>query len=571
MNTAVEGAQRTPAPEADDRKAASRHALGLDIGVGALVAAAYVLAQLWLLQGLRPWDSSLYFATAVDPGEATPSLFTLRIGLLAPVRAAVLVFGPSEAALYAGPLAFGVLLVTAAYGLTLALFRDRWLAAGAALLTVLAPSYLISSTFIFPDTAGTALFTAGFLFLVLGARRTNADERSWTPGVWAAIAGVFFGWSVLARDFLPILTPAVAGALVAFRYTWRRAALLAATTIATLGLDLLYCLIQFGDPLLHLRKLVVSRPGNPVTPADAPLVERFHDELQNIFDTAAVLPRLLLTWRTGWIAIVLILLFAVALVVLRDRRLIVLGLWVFNLWAFMAVIGLGSLPSGRWILNITNIRYWYPIFPPLVIGALGGGYLLAQRFLPRSRGLVLSLAAACVALLAAVPGVVEYRSCATKDVWASEPASRWHELRAWLSTPEAATYRVLTTDVITSRYGPVFTRTTFGDPVWSGHVLSFGPAVSGPIRRPDPTDLLLIDKDRYRRSTSFDRLRADWLPVFVSRDGAMVLLAHRSTLAAGTAPEDGAWWQVSDDLAKRRSATGCGSNPYRPPAPSIPS
>jgi hypothetical protein len=540
----------------------------LDIGVGGLVLLAYVPLQLWLLQGPRPWDVSVYFDTAVHPEAAQHSLFTLRIGLIAPVRAAVLLFGPSEAAFYAAPLAFGVLLAGAVYGTTLVLFRDRWVAAAAALVTVLAPSYLLNSSFIFPDTGGTAVFAAGFLCLVLGARRVEEGERTWAPAVWAGCAGFLFGWSVLIRDFMPILAPAVLAVIVLLRYPWRRAALLGGVAVATVALDPLYAAVQYGRPFLHLRALIVNRPNRPVTGNDKPLVEHFHRQLGDLFDTIAVFPRLLLTWQVGWVFLVLVAVFVVALVVLRDRRLVILGIWCFGLWAIMAVLGLGSLPSGRWILNITNIRYWYPLLPPLAMGALGGGYLLAVRFAPPVRGVrVAHSVPAVLAALALVPGVVEFKNCAAKDVWASEPAPRWHELRAWLASPEGERYRTIFTDKDTDRLAPLFTSSTFGDPSWSGSVRPFRRPDQRTVYPPESTAaLVLIDKDRFRTSSDLDELRADWLPVFVSDDGAMVVLAHRSTLGDGGAVGQGSWWQVPDDLAKRRAAQGCGANPYRPPA-----
>jgi hypothetical protein len=58
----------------------------------------------------------------------------------------------------------------------------------------------------------------------------------------------------------------------------------------------------------------------------------------------------------------------------------------------MIGIGLGELPSGRWILNITNIRYWYTMLPARVMAAFGGLWLLFQRWLPTQRGVRLAQA-----------------------------------------------------------------------------------------------------------------------------------------------------------------------------------
>jgi hypothetical protein len=537
----------------------------LDWAIGALVLVAYGLLQAWLLQGPRPWDPTIYFNAAVSPADAAADLFTLRIGLLAPLRVAVFLFGPSEAALYAVPFAFGLLLTAAIYGTTLVLFRDRWLAAGAALVTTLSASYLLNSSFIFPDTAATATFSAGFLCLLLGA--TTERGPRWMAAMWAAGAGFLFGWTVLIREFTPILVPSVLAALILLHYPWRRAGLLALVASATVALDPLYTLARYGDPLLHARLLVVARPHRPISAADRAQVERFHDELGNVFDTVAVFPRLLLTWRAGWVLLLFVALFVAALVIRRDRRLYLLAAWFFSVWAFMAVIGLGSLPSGRWILNITNVRYWYPLLPPLVMGGLAGAYLLAQRFAPRLRGVpVVTAITASLAAFALVPAVVEFNACAAKDVWASEPAARWHELRSWLASSEAQSYRVVLTDKNTSRLLPAFTNSTFGDPLWRGDIRGFV-IRKGIVRPPrDQQALVLIDKDRFRLDSTLSELRDGWSPAFVSEDGMMVVLAHASTSTSNGAEPGEAWWHVPDDFTKRRLAHGCGTNPYRPPA-----
>jgi hypothetical protein len=539
----------------------------LDVAVGAGVLLAYGILQLWLLQGPRPWDVSVYFDAAVNPGGAERNLFTMRFGLIAPVRAAVLLFGPSEAAFYAAPVAFGLLLTGAVYATALALFADRWLAACAALVTGLAPSYLLNSSFIFPDNGGAATFTAGFFCLVLGARNAEPEGRPWAPAAWAAAAGLFFGWTVLIREFSLILTPTLIASLFLLRYPWRRATLLGGVTVATVLLDPLYGLVQYGRPFVHLKALLVNRPNRPVTGDDEALVEHFHEQLQTVFDTAAVLPRLLLTWHVGWLWLFLMLVFAVALVVLRDRRLVILAVWFLNVWVFMTLAGLGSLPSGRWILNITNVRYWYPAFPPLVMGALAGGYLFARRFSPSRYAVVLpAIAVAALAVVVAAPGVAEYRTCQAKDVWASEPPERWDEVRDWLARSEGRAYPVLYTDRDTERLAPFLTRGTFGGTSWPGDVRAFRRPHRAIVRPPSRSDgLVLINKDRFRAPAELERLRSDWLPVFASDDGAMVLLAHRSR-AGASASTDESWWQVPDDLAKRRAAQGCGANPYRPPA-----
>ena len=539
----------------------------LDLLVGGIVLLLYTAAQIAFLQGPHPFDPAKYFKTAVDFPHVPADLWTLRIGLIAPVRLAVLVFGPSEAALYAVPFATGIALAAAVYGTALLLFKDRVVAAAAALVTVLNTNYLLNSSHIFPDTTATAVFTAAFLCLLLGAKRSTEQVEGWAPTVFTVAAGVLFGWAYLTREFSPLLFPAALAAVVMLRYPVRRVAILAGAAVLTFCLDPLYGLARYGDPLVHAQ-LLLGRGDRTTSPERVGRVEHIVGQLNNPLDTVLVFPRLLLSWSSGWAFLLLIAIFVVALGWVRDKRLWLLAPWFLSFWIFMAILGLGTLPSGRWILNITNIRYWSPIFPPLVIGAFGGLALLVQKFMPTWRGIRLTpVVAAVVAALVLVPGFVEYSSCAAKDVWRNDPGERWKELRAWFGTEEAEAYDTVWSDGKTQRLVPAFTSTTFGHPLWHGKVEKFKhspqlvPATD--VRR----SLILIHKDRFQwevpeAQKRLDELRREWAPVFVSHDGRMILLAHKPVTAGEPAESGQTWW-----ILTRREAGvlgSCGLSPYEP-------
>jgi hypothetical protein len=207
----------------------------LDWTVGAAVVVVCAIGLLVFLQGPNPFDPATYFDAALNFPGGGPNLFTLRIGLTLPVWITTLAFGASEAALYAVPLMTGLLLAGAVYGTTVVLFRDRLVAAGAALVTVLNAAYLLNASSIFPDTTATATFTAGFFCLVLGAGERLTGR--W-PAVAAVTSGVFFGWTYLIREFSPILAPAVIAALILLRYPWRRALLVVVAALATAAIEL---------------------------------------------------------------------------------------------------------------------------------------------------------------------------------------------------------------------------------------------------------------------------------------------------------------------------------------------
>jgi hypothetical protein len=536
----------------------------LDWGVGALCLAVYAVAQVLLLQGPHPFDPARYFKAAVDYPDIPANLWNLRIGLLFPVRLAVLGFGPSEAALYAAPIAFGLLLTASVYATMLVLFRDRLLAAATALATVLNAVFLYRSSLIFPDIAATATFTAGFLFLVLGGRPDPESGPRWKPLLFVAAAGVFFGWTYLIREFSVILIPAVAGAVLILRSGWRRVLILCAAALTAPVLELVYGLAKYGDPLVHIHALLARR-HRPVGMGDKPFVQGILGQLNNPLDTLAVFPRDVVTFWSGWFLLALLAPFLVALFVTPDRRLLLFAPWLFVFWMVMALIGLGTLPSGRWILNITNVRYWYPALPALVMGGFGGAALLAARFASaRTARLLVPILAAGISLVVFVPGIVNFKACETTGVWRNDPSQRWHELRAWLGSSEAQRYHVLYTDPKSERLLPAFTSAEFGGEVWHGTLMPLEKREPLVPTDHSPDALILVHKDRFlpdihHAEETFQGLRRDWMPVFQTSDRHMVVLAPRPPGSDPRQDPSGSW---SIDIPPIPADPICGQNPY---------
>jgi hypothetical protein len=536
----------------------------LDWAVGGMTVALYVLVQLVFLQGPHPYDPSWYFRSAFDFPDVDPDLFTLRIGLMAPIRAALGVFGPSEAAFYAVPLLSGMALVGAVFATMLLLFRDRALAALAALATGLNVNYLVNSSQIFPDLTATATFTLAFFCLLLGGSRPDEFSRPWVPTAAVACGGVLLGWSYLVREFSPILLPAVVALVILLRYPLRRIAVLAGAGVATAALELLYGWVYAGDPFVHAR-LLLER-GDAELVEGQVRMEHIQDQLGSLLDTLLVLPRLLLAWDTGWVFFVLAGLFVVALVLLRDRRLWLLAAWFLSFLVAMALVGLGSFSSGRWVLNITNIRYWYPVFPPLVMGAFGGLWLLLRSRIDGPRGLrAAQLGAVALAALVLIPGFREFSRCDDREAWRNDPATRWHELRSWFSTPEAAQMDIVWTDPYTSRLVPAYTASTFGQRVWDGDVQALDSLGDAPSTG-DPATLLLVHKDRWvareDAPQALEALREEWAPVFVTSDQRMVVLAPREAAITDEAAAGEEWWNLWAGFVPVAPGGTCGRNPY---------
>ncbi len=564
MTGTTQEAPKQPLPVSEPTVSRPLPVSRLDLAVGGITVALYLIGQLVFLQGPHPYDPSWYFRTAFDFPDVSPDLFTLRIGLLAPVRAALLAFGPSEAALYAVPLLSGIALVGAVFATMLLLFRDRVLAAAAALVTGLNVNYLANSSQIFPDLTATATFTAGFLCLLIGGSRPEQSSRSWAPTVAVVCGGVLLGWSYLVREFSPILLPVVVAVVLLLRYPLRRVALLAGTAVATASLELLYGWIYTGDPVVHAR-LLGERGTADVVDGEVRMAY-IQDQLGSLLDTLLVFPRLLLAWDTGWVFILLAALALFALVRLRDRRLWLLAAWFLSFLVAMALIGLGSFSSGRWVLNITNIRYWYPIFPPLVMGAFGGLWLLLRTRFDGPPALRFArLAAVGLAALVLLPGLREFSGCDAREAWRNDPAKRWHELRSWFSTPEAARMDVVWTDRYTSRLLPAYTASIFGQTLWHGDIKTLTSLGSVPPDA-DPTATLLVHKDRWNAwedgPEALEGLRDEWTPLFVTSDQRMVVLAPRQAAAADEPTGYGDWWDLWAGVVPVAPGGTCGRNPY---------
>jgi hypothetical protein len=536
----------------------------LDWLVCSLVLGTYTAVQIWLLLGPHPFDPAKYFRTAVDFPHVQADYWTLRIGLIAPVRVAVRAFGPSEAALYAVPLATGMALAAAVYWTMILFFRRRVLAAGAALVTVLNPPMLLNSSFIFPDGAAAATFTVGLLCLILAGSREEHGRR-WIPVLGAVLAGLLFGWSYLIRELTLVLLPALAAAVMILRIPLRRLVLVAAMSLAAVGIEFLYGAVQYGDPLVRARELI-GRGDNTPRPIRQMLIERLDEQIGDPLDALLVLPRLLLAWDSGWLLVILLGVFLLGLVAIRDRRLWLFGAWFLTVCVAMAVIALVPLPSGEPIVNFANVRYWYPAFPPFVLGAFGTLALLPDRLPMLRRGAAaVGSMAALVALVVIVPGTLEFRSCAAKHLWLNDPDGRWDDLRAWLRTPEAQRYEVLRTDSLTARLVPAFQRTILGDSVWTGRLTEF--RRGGPLVPVEARALILVHKERFVHAIPngekrLQELSRDWYPVFVSGDGEMVALARRST-AGGVDEASSDWKDLPAVNGQRGGEPGeCGLDPY---------
>lgn len=566
MTQPLTGTARSRDDEASTREAEHPPSRRIDWIVGAVTVGIYLIVQLLLLQAPMPYDPARYFNDGGDFPDIPANLWTTRSGVLIPVSIARALFGHSEAAFYAIPILTGMLLVGTVYALVVMLFHNRGLAVAAGLLVALNPYLLLNSSQIFPDTMAAATFALGFLVLFAAGRRMREQGLARATLVLFAIAGVIFGATYLIREFTVVLFPLVGLALLQLRVPWRAFFVLAGGAAVTWFIEPLYGQLVFDRPLVHF-KLLFGRNEKGFREQTAARVDNYYDQIEGPLDALAVLPRLLTSFNVGWLFLVLVAAFAIALVVTRDRRLQLLGAWCFGFWAIMVVIGLGRLPSGRWILNVTNLRYWTPIFPPLVAGGVGGLYLLIRRMRLPPRALALSVAPVLgFALITSSLGSIEYARCEDANVWRAPARDRWSEFRDFLRSSDGETFTDIWTDPWTLTNGGIYKRSIFGKEVWDGTVRPIRKAqyISGIA---DPTDLLLVQRPYFAPSIpgASDVIEPkDWVPVFASSDRNLVALTHRSNGDNGSSVEAGQWWDFAAERAARiERSPSCAGNPYK--------
>jgi hypothetical protein len=149
----------------------------------------------------------------------------------------------------------------------------------------------------------------------------------------------------------------------------------------------------------------------------------------------------------------------------RSQRAI--AVWSLAYWVPLT-LGTGLLmPSFRFI-QADNIRYWSPIVPAVAIGSLAVAQAVAQR-VPRFGA---GLGVAAVTALVIVVSAGEVRGIERAAFSRGHGATQLAEVRSWLAD-HGASVPIVWTDSRTARVLPIFTRSTFGDPVWHGEIRAF--------------------------------------------------------------------------------------------------
>jgi Dolichyl-phosphate-mannose-protein mannosyltransferase len=452
------------------------------------------------LERPHPSDPLVYFYAAWHIDEIEPAHRELRAGLVWPIQAVMSIFGYSQLSYYVVAAVAALVWVLSTWFFGRLLF-GRWVGFLAGILIVYNPWVLSELTELRPDYLALGLFTSGLTLLLWCWRTGRLDEmplRNSTVAI-LALAGVVFGWSYLAREFMVILFPLVPFLLFATRSRFVGLIPVASTAFACWLAELAWGMLKFGDPLARLHAVLFPRT-----------------ERADIFietDTSRILtklPDILLSKPGGW-AIVALLVGGVGLSVLGslrgDRRWQLLALWLIGGWLFftaMAMLPVLWLEQGSVYLRMEKFRYWALILPPMLVAGLAFAQSLMRQVVAigrfKSAVLTLKLASGAVTFALLLDATIMVRPAADGGTLVRNGGNRdYTEFREFVSHLDEK-YELVLLDIPrnpTVRAIPMFLNSWNGlECMWTGGVGRASPAKLHKLAWKDGEQLVVLDLTR---------------------------------------------------------------------------
>jgi len=495
-----------------------------------LTVAAVVSVAVLILMRETPWpfDPMFYMDNAefFTGGRASLALEhrSLRWGLMLPLGVLHVIFGYSEAAYYGIPIAAIALLALSAFVLSRRLMGPWWSCA-AAVLVVANPLILSRSSHPFPDTLATALVTLG----IGGIAWLSQEER--TLDYWlAGGAGILFGLAYAVREVVaPVFAPIIVLLLILLRVKARYWFLIASGALLIFLMELGLMNAWFDDPLARLR-ILLYRDDRTVEESSSNLekIQRINAFQGTLGLSATAMFR---KWGEVGLGVAPIVGLGglIASSLRRDddrakRVWLSLIVWLVVGWLMFVAFGLWRSSDGVPVLNLTQVRYWYLLIPPVGIGVVGllrtTGLALARTAIGSHRQWPLVTAGVACGLLCL--GMIAAS-------WGNrlQVVAGWDhmsEFREWLVTNDhdrdviAARHR-------TMRVADMYDNTTLGANLWNGRLARLhtadGSAALMISTEDARSDLFLLDGRQYDTSAP----PVEWDLQFVSSDGMMAILS----------------------------------------------
>lgn len=382
---------------------------------------------------------------------------SMRIGLVLPARLFQEVLGEGQLGFVVTSMLLGALLALGTYLVGRALF-GRLVGLAAVAIILVHPFFVLVDPYVevaawstgelMPDMPAAGSFALGVASLLAASRSTGRRQIA-----LLLAAGVGFGFAYLVREFIALMYAGIPVLLLLLRIPFRRVVFVAAPMVAIFGLELIHSALVFGHPLARILTAAAHGSGGaaPATlPSPVEVIGRFYTAMT--------------TWHPlGILFLVALVLNVVGWLVTRDRRLALTLTWFLALWLPLTLLA-GIINPDSPSLRAWLVRYWIPVFPPLIVGALGAVILLVRRI--RAEPLRQAVAVGAIALL-----LVAYAVPVAAEIRGVRRDRAWNEFRAWISARDDMPR--LWTDVRTGQTLSFYTRDPLGEPVWSGTVSTF--------------------------------------------------------------------------------------------------
>ena len=492
--TQVSAPERTRAPDqprsAGALLAKLRGSRQVTILVGVLLAAAAGIVEvLWRLPPY-PSDQLHYFDFAESfpdrPSFDQPEFFTrflhlfLRHGLIIPIRLAQEGFGYSQAAYLVVPVLAGIGLAVGIYLVGVLMF-NRTVGVAAAVFALGNSIVFPELTQPLPDLLATTLFcwaVAGSLALRQRRQLVTASRRREIATL--LLVGALLGWSYLTREYIVFVWPLIPLLLVR-RVPVRRLIWIALPLAAAAAGETVLNWFAFGDPLARFH---ASSAHGSVPPATTDFLGH---------SRRWYLTRLL--WVFGgtpegvWLKGALVATVAGAVF---SRRLRILLVWAALFYVPLVTLG-GVLDPEHPMLRILKERYWLPLVPAVMLGAVAGVWLSTRavgRRVPFLRARAGLVAGAVTCAVVAVPVGIAQQARTTdltdplNATYAANGGTQLEQFRSWLGSRPDGDVRAIWADQRSVRLVRVFVNGTVGGAVWDGRLATWYAPGQAPATEP---------------------------------------------------------------------------------------
>ena len=472
-------------------------------------------------------DQMEYYITAVRfPHLPTnPNIGSMRIGLELPVAVLYRIFGTSEVAYYTVPILSAALLSFSIYLISKSLFSRR-VGFFSGLWVVFIPNLIQDAGHLSPDLPATACSAAAFavLFTFFGDKEHKRDFSS-KSSLWIFIlAGLLFGWSYLIKEYLAILFLLIPLVFRMLDIPYRHLLPVALSMLLMYGIEVAVGIIYYQNPLI---RFLAASPRETT------------GEIQKDVSRIVTYFALLLS-KAGGEGILALMGLGVLNSMLQSFRKqkshIFLLTWVLLIYVLFTFAGL--LPvifnwEGIVLLRLHKFRYWVPILPPLVIGAvamLDAFFAWIKGFLPKVRISENTFVSFFLAVLLSLTAARGINNIKNDPDFIRNGADHYLELRAYLKAndnPDDIIWIDRDNKRAFERILPMYIRNPFGKLIWHGSTKYIN--TEKLYLRADEIDqgYIIVDRDFMTPSSSLPSYLYDapddWQLVFESENKKLAL------------------------------------------------